>query len=98
MKRVLLSLLLVTSVAFAHLEYRYERDLIEVFEDMDNYSFEEKCAITNDALKWLKTIVDENATGRRKISRKDKEYIERISWMLVNIYENTEYMGCPHHD
>ena len=97
-KKLALSLLLISSTALAHLEYRYERDLIEVFEDMDNYSFEEKCAITNDALKWLKTIIDENATGRRTVTKKDEKYLQRISWMVATIYNNCEYMGCTCHD
>ncbi len=98
MKKLLLALLLFTAPLTAKLQFDLEPELIEMFNNPRKYQFPEICLMTNITLAWIKRTLDDNAAGRKKISRKDEQYLERISYMLCDIYNNTEYMGDAHHD
>lgn len=64
-----------------------------MYDHLNEFSFNDRCAMTNDVRKWIVTIVNENAGGRLKVCKHDHQYLKRISFMLADIYDDTEYMG-----
>ena len=85
-KALFLPLILTTSLAFGSgLRYKYEHELIFMFDHATELSADVKSQMFDQVSLWIKCVLDRHATGRLKLDREDEEYLERISYVACNI-------------
>lgn len=86
MNKLLLALVLSCSIACATpVQFRYERDLIQMFDNPKEHYIEEREAMADCVLAWMRQLLHDHATGRVKISKEDEEYMFRMSIMACGI-------------
>ena len=85
MKKLLLSLLLCTSIAFGFVEFRYERDMLFMYDAPQDYTAVEKQRIIEQVSRWIQELGNDYAHGRIQLTRRDVEYIERIIFIALEL-------------
>lgn len=86
MKTILLGILTICSLqATRNIEFRYERDLIDMFDHKLDYGFDERAIMLHTVNNWLNYINREVIAGRLQLSEEDNIYLVRIACMVCDI-------------
>ena len=85
-KAFFLPLFLTISVLAApSIQFRYERDLIEMYKYPRSFSRHEKNLMAECVTRWITDIAQEMANNKRQLSKEDHEYLYRLSMMACDI-------------
>lgn len=92
-KALFLPLILTISCAFAAptIQFRYERDLLDMYCHPTHHSTTEKQAMAQCVNRWVLDLINEYVDGNIDLSPEDQEYIMRIATMNCDVLNWREY-------